>query len=39
MLDELLGFLIKQHVHGGVVTHTTEPTMNAKQTVQISVCT
>ena len=27
-----LGFLIEQRVHGGVVNHITEPTMNAKQT-------
>jgi len=25
-----LGFLIEQRVHGDVVNHTTEPTMNAK---------
>ncbi|MDY0134069.1 MAG: hypothetical protein RBS14_00050 [Atribacterota bacterium] len=28
----MLGFLIEQRVHGGVVNHTTEPTMNAKPT-------
>jgi len=28
----LLGFLIEQSVHDGVVNHITEPTMNAKQT-------
>ena len=27
-----LGFLIEQRVHGGVVNHIAEPTMNAKQT-------
>ena len=27
-----LGFLIEQRVHGGVVNHITEPTMNTKQT-------
>ena len=32
MIDQSLGFLIEQRVHGGVVNHITEPTMNAKQT-------
>jgi len=27
-----LGFLIEQRVHGGVVNHITEPTMNIQQT-------
>lgn len=32
MTNYSLGFLIEQRVHGGVVNHITEPTMNAKQT-------
>ena len=27
-----LGFLIEQSIHGGVINHITEPTMNAKAT-------
>jgi len=32
MIDQSLGFQIEQRVHGSVVNHITEPTMNTKQT-------